>query len=55
MNEGGANSRDPGTLRVVVKDAKDLSTSDIKPYVVIRVGDKENKTKHAHKTATPEW
>ncbi|KAI0639057.1 tricalbin [Trametes polyzona] len=55
VNEGGANSRDPGTLRVVVKDAKDLSTSDIKPYVVVRVGDKEHKTKHAHKTATPEW
>ncbi|KAI0336165.1 tricalbin [Cubamyces sp. BRFM 1775] len=55
VNEGGSNSRDPGTLRVVVKDAKDLSTSDIKPYVVIRVGDKEHKTKHAHKTATPEW
>ncbi|KAI0724221.1 tricalbin [Cerioporus squamosus] len=46
---------EPGTLRVVVNDAKDLSTADIKPYVVVRVGDKEYKTKHAHKTATPEW
>ncbi|OSD05892.1 tricalbin [Trametes coccinea BRFM310] len=55
VNEGGAHSKDPGTLRVVVQDAKDLSTSDIKPYVVVRVGDKEQKTKHSHKTATPEW
>lgn len=55
INEGGANSRDPGTLRVVVRDAKDLAMSDIKPYVVLRVGDKEHKTRHAPKTATPEW
>ncbi|OJT13069.1 hypothetical protein TRAPUB_10382 [Trametes pubescens] len=55
VNEGGVHSRDPGTLRVVVKDAKDLSTSDIKPYVLVRVGDKEHKTKHSSKTATPEW
>ncbi|KAM5532785.1 hypothetical protein V8D89_013582 [Ganoderma adspersum] len=54
---GGANGQgqEPGTLRVIVKDAKDLSTADIKPYVLIRVGDKEHKTKHSHKTATPEW
>lgn len=51
--EGGAQS--PGTLRVIVKSAKDLSTSDIKPYAVVRVGDKEQKTKHASKTAVPEW
>lgn len=55
VNEGGAHNQTPGTLRVVVKDAKDLSTSDIKPYVLVRVGDKEHKTKHSGKTATPEW
>ncbi|CDO75883.1 hypothetical protein BN946_scf184672.g16 [Trametes cinnabarina] len=55
VNEGGVLSREPGTLRVVVKDAKDLSMSDIKPYVVVRVGDKEHKTKHAPKTSSPEW
>ncbi|KAI0374503.1 tricalbin [Pilatotrama ljubarskyi] len=55
VNDGGAHSQVPGTLRVVVKDAKDLSMADIKPYVVVRVGDKEHKTKHAHKTAAPEW
>ncbi len=49
------HNAEPGTLRVHVKDAKDLSTADIRPYVAIRVGDKERKTKHAHKTATPEW
>lgn len=47
-------STEPGTLRVTVLDAKDLSTSDIKPYVVLRLGDKEFKTKH-QKSATPEW
>lgn len=48
-------SSEPGTLRVTVLDAKDLSSSDSKPYATIRVGDKEYKTKPTHKTATPEW
>jgi len=47
---------EPGSLRIVVFSAKDLQTQDAKPYVVIRVGDKEQKTKHGHhKTSTPEW
>ncbi|CCM00331.1 uncharacterized protein FIBRA_02361 [Fibroporia radiculosa] len=46
---------EPGALRVVIMDAKDMSTGDVKPYVIVRVGDKEYKTKHSHKTATPEW
>lgn len=46
----------PGTLRVTVIDAKDLSVNETKAYVIVRVGDRENKTKHSHhKTATPEW
>ena len=55
--EGTLNGSAPdrGTLRVVVMEAKDMSTSDVKPYVVLRVGDKEQKTRHSHKTATPEW
>ncbi|KAF9023422.1 tricalbin [Hymenopellis radicata] len=48
-------SQDPGTLRVTALDAKDLSSSESKPYVTIRVGDREVKTKHVGKTATPEW
>ncbi|KAJ7456618.1 C2 domain-containing protein [Mycena latifolia] len=48
-------SNEPGTLRVTVLDAKDLSSSDSKPYATIRIGDKEFKTKPTHKTATPEW
>ncbi|KAJ7801087.1 C2 domain-containing protein, partial [Mycena leptocephala] len=44
-----------GTLRVTVTHAKDLSSADIKPYAVIRVGAKEYKTKQTAKTATPEW
>ncbi|KAJ6574724.1 C2 domain-containing protein [Mycena capillaripes] len=49
------NSSEPGTLRVTVLDAKDLSSGDCKPYATIRLGDKEYKTKPTHKTATPEW
>ncbi|EGO02737.1 hypothetical protein SERLA73DRAFT_165692 [Serpula lacrymans var. lacrymans S7.3] len=46
---------EPGTLRVTVLDAKDLSSSDSKAYAVVRIGDKEHKTKHAGKSSTPEW
>ncbi|OJA07635.1 hypothetical protein AZE42_01107 [Rhizopogon vesiculosus] len=46
---------EPGTLRVTMMSAKDLSTPEAKPYAVIRVGDKETKTKHANKTSSPEW
>lgn len=46
---------DPGTLRITVLDAKDLSGGESKAYATIRVGDKEFKTKHVGKTATPEW
>ncbi|KAH7915157.1 C2 domain-containing protein [Hygrophoropsis aurantiaca] len=51
----GGPPSDPGTLRVTILGAKDLSSGDIKPYAVVRIGDKEHKTKHTHKTATPEW
>jgi Ca2+-dependent lipid-binding protein len=54
-SNGSSASITPGTLKVTVLQAKDLSSSDIKPYVTIRIGDKEHKTKHAGKTATPEW
>ncbi|KAJ7596712.1 C2 domain-containing protein [Mycena floridula] len=47
--------QEPGTLRLTVVDGKDLGSSDLKPYVTVRVGDKEQKTKHSGKTATPEW
>lgn len=50
----GQHLTEPGTLRVTVLDAKDLSMNDIKPYVTVRVGDKEQKTKHL-KTPMPEW
>ncbi|KAJ6575507.1 C2 domain-containing protein [Mycena sp. CBHHK59/15] len=48
-------SAEPGTLRVTIMDAKDLSSGDCKPYATVRLGDKEFKTKPTHKTATPEW
>lgn len=47
--------QEPGTLQVTVLGAKDLSHGDVKPYVTIRVGDKEAKTKHTQKTHAPEW
>jgi len=53
-NNGNGN-KDPGTLRVTVLNGKDLSTGDIKPYVTLRLGDKEVKTKTAGKTGAPEW
>ena len=53
---GQSTSTDPGILRVSVLDAKDLiGGQDVKPYAVVRVGEKEFKTKHAGKTVAPEW
>ena len=53
---GQSTSTDPGILRVSVLDAKDLiGGQDVKPYAVVRVGEKEFKTKHAGKTVVPEW
>ncbi|KAG2155499.1 C2 domain-containing protein [Suillus clintonianus] len=46
---------EPGTLRVTMMSAKDVSMAETKPYAVIRVGDKEFKTKHGNKTSSPEW
>jgi len=54
-NGNGSNNREPGTLRVTIMDAKDLAMNDSKAYCSLRVGDKEHKTKHASKTAAPEW
>jgi len=54
-NGSSGYKTDPGTLRVTVLDAKDLPVTDSKPYCSLRMGDKEQKTKHAGKTATPEW
>ncbi|KAI0757330.1 tricalbin [Daedaleopsis nitida] len=55
-SSNGHGNAEPGTLRVVIKDAKDLSMSDdIKPYVTIRIGGQEHKTKHGQKTSSPEW
>ncbi|KAI5991533.1 C2 domain-containing protein [Pisolithus albus] len=47
---------DHGVLRVVVLNAKGLHSTEAKPYALVRVGDKEHKTKHGHsRTSTPEW
>lgn len=54
-NLNNLQSHDPGTLRLVILGAKDLSLQDGKPYATIRIGDKEFRTKHTGKTGSPEW
>jgi Ca2+-dependent lipid-binding protein len=55
-NGHSSTPSDPGILRVSVLDAKDLIGGlDVKPYAVVRIGEKEFKTKHAGKTVAPEW
>lgn len=50
---------DYGMLKVTVISGRDLPGTSggetIKPYVVLKAGDKEQKTKHAGKTTAPEW
>lgn len=49
---------EPGVLRVGVMGAKDLPMNEgdtPKPYVILKIGDKEQKTKHAGKTVAPDW
>lgn len=43
-----------GTLRVTVIDAQNLPEG-YKPYAILRLGDKEVKTKHTGKTSSPIW
>jgi len=55
-NFATSQSIEVGTLKVTVVDGRDLGQSDsIKPYVTVRVGDKEVKTKHTQKSTSPEW
>lgn len=59
-NGGGPGVPDDyNTLKITVLGAKDLvgaSVGDsVKPYVIVKVGDKEQKTKHTAKTVAPEW
>jgi hypothetical protein len=49
---------DSGLLKVTVLRAKDLpaiSGDTPKAYVVLRLGDKDHKTKHKKETNAPEW
>ena len=57
-DDNASLSGEPGTLRVIVVGAKDISAPDgdsPKAYVAVKVGEKEHKTKHASKSVTPEW
>lgn len=53
----GSAPQEPGTLRVTVASAKDLGgqNTDIKPYVMVKIGKKDFSTKHHSKTTNPEW
>lgn len=59
VNGGVRTPHKYGMLKVTVLGTKDLvgplAGDSLKPYVVVKVGDKEQKTKHTAKTATPEW
>lgn len=53
-----AVTHEPGTLKVTLIDGKDVCPQGQlgRPYAVIRVGDREHKSKHpATKTDKPEW
>lgn len=53
-----ANNSNEGTLRVVIQNGKEMADSDgdqVRPYVVLSLGNKEFKTKHGAKTNAPEW
>ena len=53
---GHSAPQEPGILRVSILEAKDLTGGpDVKPYAVVRLGEKEFKTKHTGKTVAPEW
>jgi Ca2+-dependent lipid-binding protein len=56
VNTSNKPNAEPGVLKVTVFTAKDLSISgDVKPYVILRLGEKEYKTKHHSKGPAPEW
>jgi len=45
-----------GTIKVSVVGAKDLGAGgEIRPYVVVKSGKEEFKTRHGAKTSAPEW
>jgi hypothetical protein len=57
-NAAGGSESPEGTLRVVIQNGMGLVDSDgdqVRPYVVLNLGNKEFKTKHGAKTKTPEW
>lgn len=53
LDSNAPPSNEPGTLKVVVVNGS--LSDDSKAYLVLRVGDKEVKTKHSAKTTHPEW
>jgi Ca2+-dependent lipid-binding protein len=54
----GSPAPGPGTLKVTLHRAKDLTgveEGDVaKPFVILKIGDKDHKSKHV-KSNTPEW
>ena len=53
---GNGHLAEPGILKVTVLEAKDYNPGgdSLKPYVILRLGDKEHKTSHRHKSTSSE-
>ena len=54
--QGNGHLPGPAIVKVTVLEAKDYNPSgeSLKPYVVLKFGDKEHKTSHRPKSAAPE-
>ena len=53
---GNGHLSEPGTLKVTVLEAKDYNPGgdSLKPYVILKLGDKEHKTSHRPKSPSSE-
>lgn len=54
--QGNGHSSGPGIVKVTVLEAKDYNPSgdNLRPYVILKSGDKEHKTNHRQKSAGSE-
>lgn len=54
--QGNGHLTEPGIVKVTVLDAKDYNPNGdgLKPYVILKSGDKEHKTSHRHKSTGSE-
>jgi hypothetical protein len=54
--QGNGHLSEPGIVKITVLEAKDYNPSgdSLKPYVILKSGDKEHKTSHRPKSASSE-